>query len=329
MVFLGNLMIITGGRARNIQDNIPTEIYDTESSEWKRFPGLNLFRHSCFVKDSHLYIYGGFENTNPNIPIEKLIRIDLMQYFASNQTLLTTLETILLNSNSSNERKTQDNNNNNILLKYNNFILLNNSKQDQKFRLSNQAVVAKFNDISNNENMSLIRKVSIDKLNDESKRIGFHNNRSLIQQRRVFNEDLINKFVEVLLRPNDWYKQELEEIHNNLPFSIEEIDCLINEAFKVFSRDGTVVYLKTPVKVFGNLNGQYNDLMRSFESYNHPSDDTSNGDIHVMQYIFLGDICDRGLYSLEIVLLIFALKVNLNDNKIFKLVLTIFSFQII
>jgi len=96
MVFLGNLMIITGGRARNIQDNMPTEIYDTESSEWKRFPGLNLFRHSCFVKDSHLYIYGGFENTNPNIPIEKLIKIDLLQYFVSNQSLLSYLKHIKL-----------------------------------------------------------------------------------------------------------------------------------------------------------------------------------------------------------------------------------------
>ena len=319
MVFLGNLMIITGGRARNIQDNMPTEVYDTESSEWKRFPGLNLFRHSCFVKDSHLYIYGGFENTNPNIPIEKLIRIDLTQYFASNQPLLSILESIFANINAaSDKRNTEKDLNNNILLKNNNLILDNISKQDQKFRLSNQAVVAKFNETSN-ENLSLIRKVSIDKLNDESKRIGFHNNRSLIQQRRVFNEDLVNKFIEVLLRPNDWYKPELEEIHNNLPFSIEEIDCLINEAFKVFSRDATVVYLKTPVKVFGNLNGQYNDLMRSFESYNHPSDDTSNGDIHVMQYIFLGDICDRGLYSLEIVLLIFALKV-------FNLLLYLYAF---
>ena len=308
MVFLGNYMIITGGRTRNIQENLTTEVYDTETSEWKRFSGLNLFRHSCFVKNSHIYIYGGFENTNPNIPIEKLIKIDLNHYFVSNPTILAKLEVIIANLNSSSEKKTQEKDSN-ILLKNNNMILENNSKQDQKFRLATQAVVAKFNNESS-ENLGLIRKVSIDKLNDESKRIGFHNNRSQINPRRVFNEDLINKFIEILLRPFDWYTPEVEEIHNNLPFSIEEIDCLVNEAFKVFSREPTVVNLKSPVKIFGNLNGQYNDLMRSFESYNHPSDDSSMGDIHVMQYIFLGDICDRGLYSLEIIFLILALKVK-------------------
>ena len=41
-------------------------------------------------------------------------------------------------------------------------ILDNNTKQDQKFRLANQAVVAKFN-MESNENLGLIRKISIDK----------------------------------------------------------------------------------------------------------------------------------------------------------------------
>ena len=50
--------------------------------------------------------------------------------------------------------------------------------------------------------------------------------------------------------------------------------------------------------------------MRFFESYGNPSDSMQNGDIIVMQYIFLGDFCDRGLYSLEVVLLLFALKVK-------------------
>ena len=34
------------------------------------------------------------------------------------------------------------------------------------------------------------------KLNDESKRIGYNNTRSNVQTRRIYNEDLINKFIE-------------------------------------------------------------------------------------------------------------------------------------
>ena len=50
--------------------------------------------------------------------------------------------------------------------------------------------------------------------------------------------------------------------------------------------------------------------MRFFESYGNPSDDSQMGDINVMQYIFLGDFCDRGFHSLEIIFLLFALKIK-------------------
>jgi protein phosphatase len=53
--------------------------------------------------------------------------------------------------------------------------------------------------------------------------------------------------------------------------------------------------------------------MRYFESYGNPSDNIQNGDINVMQYIFLGDFCDRGNQSLEVILLLFALKVKYPD----------------
>jgi protein phosphatase len=53
--------------------------------------------------------------------------------------------------------------------------------------------------------------------------------------------------------------------------------------------------------------------MRYFESYGNPSDNIQNGDINVMQYIFLGDFCDRGNQSLEIILLLFALKIKYPD----------------
>ena len=192
-------MLITGGRSKNLQDILPTESYDTETSEWKRFQGLGLYRHSCFIKESNLYIYGGFENTNPNIPIEKLIKIELLQYFKSNSALVTKIDGFTSTGNDKKQDKE-----NLIFNKNNKLILDNNSKQDQKFKISNQVVVVKFND-NYSDDMGLIKKVSIDKLNDESKRIGYNNTRSNVQTRRIYNEDLINKFIETLLRPFDWY----------------------------------------------------------------------------------------------------------------------------
>lgn len=302
-------MIITGGRGASIQEVTQTEVYDTETSEWLKFPGLGLYRHSCFIKDNFLYVYGGFENSNPNIPIEKLIKIDLLQYFSSCGPLTSKLESYLANLQNEGRGSERDNSLNNNQLRINSLLLENSSKQDQKFRLSNQAVVVKFGE-GNYDDMGFIRKISIDKLNDEAKRIGYSNNRTQIQARRVYDEELINKFIETLLRPFDWYKPELDEIHNKLPFTAEEIEALINEAAKVIMKDASLVRLRSPAKVFGNLNGQYNDLMRFFESFGHPSDDNMMGDIHLLQYVFLGDICDRGHYSLEIIFLLLALKVK-------------------
>lgn len=301
-------MIITGGRSKNIQDILTTDVYDTESSEWKKFPGLGLYRHSCFVKDFSLYVYGGFENSNPNMPVEKLIKFDLLQYFASSPNIATKIETSLSTNTNQLNYDPRRNDKENTITKGGNIIDNNNTKQEQKFRLSNQVVVVKFNDNAYDDT-GLIRKISIDKLNDEAKRIGYENNRSHVQNRRIYNEDLINKFIEFLLRPFDWYTPEVEQIHSNLPFTAEEIDSLISEAVKVISRDSTLVRVRSPVKVFGNLNGQYKDLMRFFESFGHPSDDTTMGDINTHQYIFLGDICDRGTTGLEVILLLLALKV--------------------
>ena len=51
--------------------------------------------------------------------------------------------------------------------------------------------------------------------------------------------------------------------------------------------------------------------MRFSESFGNPNDD--NRDINLMQYVFLGDFCDRCYYSLENILLLYALKVKYPD----------------
>ena len=66
-----------------------------------------------------------------------------------------------------------------------------------------------------------------------------------------------------------------------------------------------VLRLSAPVKIFGDLHGQFGDLMRLFSEYGSPS---TAGDIAYIDYLFLGDYVDRGAYSLETIALLLALK---------------------
>ena len=53
--------------------------------------------------------------------------------------------------------------------------------------------------------------------------------------------------------------------------------------------------------------------MRMFDLYGSPSDVPGEGDIESFDYLFLGNYCDRGKYSLEVICLLFALKLHNPD----------------
>lgn len=71
-----------------------------------------------------------------------------------------------------------------------------------------------------------------------------------------------------------------------------------------------MLQLSAPVKIFGDLHGQFGDLMRLFSEYGSPS---TAGDIAYIDYLFLGDYVDRGAHSLETIALLLALKVSARD----------------
>ena len=299
MLSYDNLLIILGGKT-SASNPIPIEVFDTEKSKTYRFKNLLMNRHTSFIFETDIYFFGGF-NLKNHVPLGDLFKISLTQVFTDSSLL----KIITKKSIEKSLIKTAEN-------------------EKTHYKLSHEVVIGSDGIISNNdaqtkknkepiqEELTLFRKLSINKLPDENKRIGDVDiKNSLISKGNIYNTILIEKFIDTLLRPLDWFdNKKMGELHNKLPFTKEEIESLVEEVIPIISKENSLIKIRSPCKIFGNIYGVYNDLMRFFESYGNPSDSIQNGDINVMQYVFLGDFCDRGFYSLEVVLLLFALKVK-------------------
>lgn len=61
---------------------------------------------------------------------------------------------------------------------------------------------------------------------------------------------------------------------------IYEVGELCDAAEQIFMHEPTVLHLKAPIKVFGDLHGQFGDLMRLFDEYGFPS---TAGDIRQVE----------------------------------------------
>ncbi|XP_030470785.1 serine/threonine-protein phosphatase PP1 isozyme 3-like isoform X1 [Syzygium oleosum] len=85
----------------------------------------------------------------------------------------------------------------------------------------------------------------------------------------------------------------------------EEIKQLCFVSRDVFLSQPNLLELEAPVKVCGDIHGQYNDLLRIFEFSGFPP--RSN-------YLFLGDYVDRGKQSLETICLLLAYKIKYPEN---------------
>ncbi|EPY49893.1 serine/threonine protein phosphatase Sds21 [Schizosaccharomyces cryophilus OY26] len=84
-----------------------------------------------------------------------------------------------------------------------------------------------------------------------------------------------------------------------------EIRYLCTTSRSLFLNQPMLLELEAPLKVCGDIHGQYSDLLRLFEYGGFPPD---------TNYLFLGDYVDRGKQSLEVICLLFAFKIKYPEN---------------
>lgn len=84
-----------------------------------------------------------------------------------------------------------------------------------------------------------------------------------------------------------------------------EICGLCIRSRDVFMEQPIFLELECPLKVCGDVHGQYADLLRLFECGGFPPE---------ANYLFLGDYVDRGKQSIETICLLLAYKVKYSEN---------------
>ncbi|GMM31492.1 calcineurin catalytic subunit A [Martiniozyma asiatica (nom. inval.)] len=97
------------------------------------------------------------------------------------------------------------------------------------------------------------------------------------------------------------YKLMKEHFKGEGKLSQSQVLKIIRMATAIFEKEPNMLQIESPVTVCGDVHGQLYDLIKLFDIAGDP-ENTS--------FLFLGDYVDRGYYSLEVLLLLYAIKIN-------------------
>ena len=84
---------------------------------------------------------------------------------------------------------------------------------------------------------------------------------------------------------------------------------IVSQARQLFAREPNLLQVIDPVTIIGDIHGQFYDLLKILDL---------GGDLEHTKLLFLGDFVDRGSFSIEILLLLYSLKINF-PSRVFML----------
>mmetsp|Transcript_63885 Transcript_63885/g.152360 ORF Transcript_63885/g.152360 Transcript_63885/m.152360 type:complete len:325 (+) Transcript_63885:79-1053(+) len=93
--------------------------------------------------------------------------------------------------------------------------------------------------------------------------------------------------------------------HQHVPIDIGQVSEICQQVKKVLESQPMLLELSAPMKLCGDIHGQFHDLLRVFEHSGYPPE---------ANFLFLGDYVDRGKRSLETICLLFAYKIKYPEN---------------
>ena len=107
-----------------------------------------------------------------------------------------------------------------------------------------------------------------------------------------------------------WYDAQIkmlieEGTSKKAQMKADDVVRILADAKEVFLAQPSMLELASPIKILGDIHGQFADLLRLFEFGGHPPQ---------ANYLFLGDYVDRGKQSLEVILLLLCYKVRYPEN---------------
>jgi len=114
------------------------------------------------------------------------------------------------------------------------------------------------------------------------------------------NDDILSEILEYMLEA----KGKGPNCKTKIPTE-SEVKWICQRAGDIFMQQEPLLELEAPLKVVGDIHGQYHDLLRLFEFGGFPPE--SN-------YLFLGDYVDRGKQSLEVIILLLTYKIKYPEN---------------